>query len=152
VTVRKLFRALRGDKTGAAAVEFALIAPFLGGALVAMVDLGFGFYENMEVENAAQAGAQYAIVQGWNPSAVANAVTSASSLAAISATPAPTETCGCASGGTITATDCTSLCPNGAAPGTYVTVNAQAQYSTIFSYPFISSPMTLSAQATVRLQ
>jgi len=50
---------------GNAAVEFALIAPVLAATLVAMTDLGIGLYSKMQVENAAQAGAQYAIAKGW---------------------------------------------------------------------------------------
>jgi Flp pilus assembly protein TadG len=150
--MRATLRALLPDIRGNAAVEFALVAPVLGAALVAMIDLGIGFYENMEVENAAQAGAEYAVTQGWNAAAVSNAVTASGTLAAISATPAPTQSCGCANGTTVAAAACGSVCPNGAGAGTYVTVNAQAQYSSIFNYPFVASPMTLSSQAIVRLQ
>ena len=140
------------SEQGQTAVEFALVAPMLAAALVAMIDLGIGFYEKMEVENAAQAGAEYAIARGWNATSVANAVTASGTLAAISATPAPTQSCGCASGTTVAAASCGSTCPSGAAAGTYVTVNAQAQYKTILSYPGLASPMTLSAQSIVRLQ
>jgi Flp pilus assembly protein TadG len=146
------FRRGKRGKAGNAAVEFALIAPILASALVAMVDLGVGFYERMEVENAAQAGAQYAISKGWNPSAVVTAVTSASSLASISAVPGPTQSCGCPNGTTLVAAACGSTCPGGALAGTYVTVNAQAQYATILNYPGLTSPVTLTAQAVVRTQ
>lgn len=139
-------------KSGNAAIEFALIAPVLALMLVGMTDLGIGLYERMEIRNAAQAGAQYAVVKGWNASAIQNAVTSASTLSGVSATPAPTESCGCASGTTIASASCGSLCPNGAKAGTYVTVNAQAQYATIFSYPGLANPLTLNAQSTVRIQ
>lgn len=139
-------------KSGNAAIEFVLIAPLLASALVAMTDLGIGLYERMEIRNAAQAGAQYAIAKGWNSGAIENAVASASTLSGISATPAPTQSCGCASGTTIAAASCGSLCPGGATAGTYVTVNAQAQYATLFSYPGLSNPMTLSAQSMVRIQ
>ena len=150
--MRTTLRAILPDIRGNAAVEFALVAPMLAAALVAMIDLGIGFYEKMEVENAAQAGAEYAIARGWNATSVANAVTASGTLAAISATPAPTQSCGCASGTTVAAASCGSVCPSGAAAGTYVTVNAQAQYKTILSYPGLKSPMTLSAQSIVRLQ
>ena len=150
--MRTTLRAILPDNRGNAAVEFALVAPMLAAALVAMIDLGIGFYEKMEVENAAQAGAEYAIARGWNATSVANAVTASGTLAAISATPAPTQSCGCASGTTVAAASCGSTCPSGAAVGTYVTVNAQAQYKTILSYPGLASPMTLSAQSIVRIQ
>ena len=150
--MRAILRALLPDIRGNAAVEFALVAPMLAASLVAMIDLGIGFYEKMEVENAAQAGAEYAVARGWSAASVANAVTASGTFAAISATPAPTQSCGCASGTTVAAAACGAVCPNGAAAGTYVTVNATAQYSTILSYPGLASPVTLSAQSIVRIQ
>jgi Flp pilus assembly protein TadG len=139
-------------KSGNAAIEFALIAPVLASVLVAMTDLGIALYESMEVNNAAQAGAQYAITKGWNSTAIQNAVTSASSLSGISASPAPAQSCGCASGTSVTAATCGATCAGGATAGTYVTVSAQAQYATLFSYPGLANPMTLSAQSTVRIE
>jgi Flp pilus assembly protein TadG len=138
--------------SGNAAIEFVLIAPLLISALVAVTDLGIALYERMEIRNAAQAGAQYAIAKGWDSGAIENAVAGASTLSGISATPAPTQSCGCVSGTAIVAAACGSLCPGGVAAGTYVTVNAQAQYATLFSYPGLANPLTLSAQSMVRIQ
>ena len=144
--------ALLRRRGGNTAIEFAMIAPVLAGMLVGMTDLGVGIYENMEVRNAAQAGAQYAVAKGWDSTAIQNAVTGSSSMSGISASPAPAQSCGCASGTTIAAAACGSACPGGATAGTYVTVNAQAQYTPLFAYPGLPSPMTLSAQSTVRIQ
>src|SRR5216683_6158696 len=95
--------ALLRRKSGNAAIEFALIAPILAAMLVAMTDLGVAIYEKMEICTAADAGVQYAVAKGWNSAAIQNAVTSATSLAGLSASPAPTKTCGCVSGATIAA-------------------------------------------------
>ena len=81
--------ALLRRRGGNTAIEFAMIAPILAGMLVGMTDLGVGIYENMEVRNAAQAGAQYAIAKGWDSTAIQNAVTGSSSMSGISASPAP---------------------------------------------------------------
>ena len=144
--------ALLRRKAGNAAVEFALIAPILAAMLVAMTDLGVALYEKMEIRNAAAAGAQYAIAKGWNSTAIQNAVTNATGMSGVSASPVPVQSCGCASGTTITAAACGSVCAGGATAGTYVTVNAQVQYATLFSYSGLPNPMTLSAQSTVRIQ
>lgn len=48
------------DKRGVAAIEFALIATVLAVAFLNAVDVGFYLYEEMEVENATQVGAQAA--------------------------------------------------------------------------------------------
>ena len=111
----------------------------------------------MQVANAARAGAEYAVKNGYNSTNIQTAVTNATSLSGIQASPAPTQTCGCpdAASGITTQTGtppaCTAVCPNGSVAGTYVTVNAQISYSTIFAWPGISSPMTLASSVTVRL-
>lgn len=144
------------DIRGASAVEFALVLPLLVGVFVPLTDLGLGFYAQMRVENAAEAGGQYAIVNGWksgaNVGAIENAVTNATTLTSISASPAPTQACGCASGTTISPVACGSNCPDGDTAGSYVTVNAQSPYSPIIPYPLLGSSLTLTAQSTVRVQ
>ncbi len=72
---KRLLRRIGRNSSGAAAVEFALIAPVLGGLLLPMVDFGMGAYEKMRVENAAEAGAQYALANPSNYSA--SSITSA---------------------------------------------------------------------------
>ena len=150
------FRRLAGRRgvaiAGSAAVEFAVIAPLIIVMLIFVIDLGIGFYRKMQVENAAQAGAQYAAVNGFSASSVSNAVLAATSFSGISASPAPTQFCGCPTSTGVTAASCSSACSGGSAPGTYVTVSAQADYSTIFNYPGMPSSYNFTAQATVRVQ
>jgi Flp pilus assembly protein TadG len=137
---------------GASAVEFGIIAPVLAAVLVPLIDLGLGFYQQMQVEDAAQAGAQYAMAHGWNTSAIQSAVTSATALAAVSASPAPARSCGCPSGTAVSVVDCGSACDDGRSARTYVTVSAQATYTTLIPYPTIGSSVVLTAQSTVRVQ
>ena len=61
---RGLFR-LSSDIDGVAAIELSIIAPMLVLALVCTADLGLGIYRNMQVQNAAQAGAEYAVTHGF---------------------------------------------------------------------------------------
>ena len=149
--LRKIIDGLR-DGRGVAAVEFALAAPLLATILTVLVDFGFGFYEKMQVEDAAQAGAQYALLNGWNQTNIQNAVTGATTLSGLTATPAPSESCGCPSGTAVAAATCGSTCANGLTAGTYVTVNAQATYTPLISYAVMGSSVTLSAQSMVRIQ
>jgi len=137
---------------GVASVEFALGLPVLVTILTLLVDFGMGFYEKMEVEDAAQAGTHYAILYGWDSSAIQNAVTGATTLSGLSASPAPTKTCGCATGSAITVMDCSATCANGLSPGTYVTVNAQATYTPLIAYPVFGSSVTLTAQSVARIE
>ncbi len=103
------------------------------------------------MQDAAQAGAQYALLKGWNSTAIQNAVTRATPLSSITASPAPTQSCGCPNGTTVTAAGCGTPCPGGATPGTYVTVNARASYSPLINYPVLGSSVTLTAQSIVRI-
>jgi len=57
---RKMFA--KADE-GVAAIEFAVLGAVLCLITVAVGDLGLGFYSNMQVQNSAQAGAEYAVTQ-----------------------------------------------------------------------------------------
>jgi|SRR5882724_715923 len=138
--------------SGVASVELAIIAPILVVALICTVDLGLGIYRSMQVEAAAQAGAEYVITRGFTASGVTAAIASATPLASIAATPAPVQFCGCASSSGIASATCGTPCPGGSNPGTYVTVSAQASYTPLIPYPMFPSTFVLSSQSTVRTQ
>src|SRR5262245_48597219 len=95
--LRRLLSGQAESVQGASAVEFAILAPILVFLLVCTLDLGLGFHSKMQVQNAAQAGAQYAIVNGFNATAISSAVTATTTLAGITASPAPSQFCGCPS-------------------------------------------------------
>jgi Flp pilus assembly protein TadG len=137
---------------GNAAIEFALATPILVGLLVPVADLGMAFSQQLQVQQAAQAGAQYALLHGYDNTAISNAVTAGTTLPGVSAAPAPSQSCGCPTGTTITAATCASACANGETAGTYVFVNAQAAYTSALPYSVLGSGMTLTAQSTVRIQ
>ena len=136
---------------GVGAIEFAVVAGILCILLLGIVDFGIGFWEKMEVGTAARAGAEYAAKNPYDSTKIQAAVTNATSLSSVLASPAPAQTCGCPDATTgITAATCGAACPNGDLAGTFVTVNAQASYRTIFGWPGISNPMTLASSVTVR--
>ena len=135
---------------GNAAMEFGILAPMLATIFVPLVDLGMAFYQKMQVENAAQAGAQYAMAHGWNSTAIRDAVTAATTLSSLTAS--PSQSCGCPAGEAVAAAACGSTCAGGQSVGTYVTVSAQVVYRTLVPYPAIGSSLTLSAQSTARIQ
>src|SRR5207244_342619 len=117
---------------GVSTIEFALIGSMLATLAIGMLDFGMALWQQMEVGNAARAGAEYAAVHGWgvDGSAIQTAATSATSLGSISAS--PSLACGCpdaTSGVTFTGQSppCTTACvPSGASPSTYVSVFAHA--------------------------
>jgi Flp pilus assembly protein TadG len=138
-------------REGTAAVEFSVAAPILVVIFIPLIDIGMAVYQQMQVQDAAQAGAQYAMAHGWNSSAIVSAVTSATPLS-VSASPSPAKSCGCPASSSVSAASCGSTCPDGQTAGTYVTVGAQATYVPLLPYPLMGSSVTLSAQATARIQ
>lgn len=151
--LRRLSRRLGHDTVGAAAVEFALVAPVLIGLLLPMVDLGRGAFEKMRVQSAAEAGAQYALANSssYSASAITTAAEDATNQSGLSAT--PSETCNCLTGSTLgPAVSCSTTCSDGSKPGTFVSVATQATYTPILAYPGIPSSMSLTGYAVVRTQ
>jgi Flp pilus assembly protein TadG len=141
-----------GQTAGAAAIEFAIVVPILILTMIGVVDFGVGYYRKMQVQDAAQIGAQYAMRHGFDTAAIQNAIANATSFTGITASPAPTEYCGCPSSSGVAAVSCTATCTGGTTPGTYMTVSAQGTYTTILPYPLIDSSFTFNAQSTVRMQ
>jgi Flp pilus assembly protein TadG len=151
-TLRRFFARVAGDQSGAAAVELALLAPVLTLMMVSVIDIGLGVYRKMQVEDAAQVGAQYAMRNGFDANAISNAVISATNFSSITASPAPVQFCGCATGSGISTLSCGTTCPGGAVAGTYTTVSAQATYSSLLNYQIVPQNYNFSAQSTARLQ
>ena len=143
---------LKRADSGTGALEFAFVAPLLIILLLGVADFGIGYWDDMEVGNAARAGAEYAIKKGWDTTSIQNAITNATGLSGITATPAPAQTCGCPSATQgVVAQTCGVTCSSGSTPGTYVTASAQYSYRTLVPWPWISNPVTLSASTTVRI-
>jgi Flp pilus assembly protein TadG len=137
---------------GAAAAELGLIAPLMLLMGVGIFDFGEAIFTDMEVQNAAQAGAQYAVANGFDAKAVSAAVQATTNFTSVSATPAPNQFCGCATNSGVNELSCNSTCTGGSSPGTYVTVSALGSYTTMIPYPGMPKSFSFSAQSTVRLQ
>jgi Flp pilus assembly protein TadG len=138
-------------REGNAVVEFSIAAPVLAVIFVPLIDIGMAVYQKMQVQDAAQAGAQYAMAHGWNSSSIQAAVTSATALS-VTASPEPSKSCGCPDGSSVSAAACGSTCSDGQKAGTYVTVGAQVTYTPLLPYPAMGTSVTLSAQTTARIQ
>jgi Flp pilus assembly protein TadG len=144
-------RRLLGRADGSAGVEFGFVAPGLIFLMVASLDLGLGIYQKTQVQGAAQMGAAYAAAKGFNAAAITAAVQSATSLT-VTATPAPSQFCGCPGASGVVACACDAPCADGSSPGSYVTVTAQASYTPFVPYPVLPATYDLSSRATVRIQ
>lgn len=147
----RFFTRAAWDSSGAAAIEFGVVVPVLTLMVIAVADIGIGVYRKMQVEDAAQAGVEWAIRNGFDSNGISNAVTSATNASVI-ASPAPQQFCGCAAGSTVSPVACGTPCPGGALAGTYATVGAQLTYTTMLNYGVVPSTYTFSAQSTARLK
>ncbi len=148
----RLAQSFAAGRSGLAAIEFAIIAPIFVMALVCSADLGLAFYHAMQVEAAAQAGAEYAAIQGFNAGGISSAVANSTTGFSISATPAPSQSCGCPSNSGVTQVACGTTCADGTVAGSYVTVSAASTYATIIPYPALPPTFQLAATAKVRIQ
>jgi Flp pilus assembly protein TadG len=146
------------ETEGAALLEFTLsVLPLVTIAIYTM-DFGLYFLFQMAVQNAAQAGAQYAIVYGYSSSSISSVVTNATNYTAITAS--STQFCGCPSatgvtnlGNVLPCSTSYSTCSNGSSAGTYVTVTAtpKTAYQSFVPYGLFSTSPTVGGSATVRL-
>lgn len=146
-----LFARVARDRSGVAAVEFSIVVPLLTLMVIAIADIGFAVFRKAQVEDAAQAGVEWAIRNGFDSNGISNAVTSASN-ASIIASPAPAQFCGCATTSSISAVACGTPCPDGTLAGTYATVSAQLTYNTTLNYGVAPVTYVFGSQSTVRLQ
>ncbi len=157
-------RTVRSGESGTAAIEFALMAPYLLVLMGGVVEFGLAMYECMQVNAAVEAGIVSAVVNGWNSDAIVSAVAGASQLPSaysvyndgVTATPAPSYYCGCAIGaptysvsqGTGTPPSCS--CSGSGAPGAYVQVSATIGHLPLFPTSF-GLPKTFHATAVIRI-
>jgi Flp pilus assembly protein TadG len=167
-------RAIRGFLVGedgiegAALIELSLLVPLLVVMGIYTADFGLSIYTQMQVQNAAQAGVDWAMANHvFNQTAISAAVTNATnnpnatSTLNITVSPGyPIEQCGCPSStGMIfsadTAPNPCPTCNDGSVGGLYVTVQAQATWNSFIYAPFLlfsNAANTITAQATARIQ
>lgn len=143
--------ARRSGPEGSAAIEFALLLPVLAIFLTVVAEAGFTLYQASRVSDAAEAGMLYAAKNGFNSDGISSAITNATSLANIQASPAPSQFCGCPNASGISTVDCTATCTGGVTPSQYIQVNAAFTRQSLFPSQSLGLPATLSATAIVRI-
>lgn len=136
---------------GTAAIEFAFVAILLSALLIPAADFGRAIYRGVQVQNGAQAGAQYAIVHGFSSTGISAAAKAATTFTTVTV-PAPAQFCGCPSTTGITTQTCGSTCSSGLTAGTYVRVSAQTTLTPVFTYPSVPAQISLGATSTVRIK
>ena len=127
-------------RDGLGAIEFGFIAPVLAMMLLGVLAFGMAFWQQMEIANAADAGAQWGMSNTYNDDKITTVAQSATSLGT-TADITPHNTCGCVDSTTNTITtgfgspgSCTA-CPAGSVSSTasnYIVVNAKICYKPVF--------------------
>ncbi|WP_027998857.1 AAA family ATPase [Sinorhizobium arboris] len=155
--VRKKAGELKASEAGASAAEFALIAPVLALALVAMADVGLALYERMTIDHALRAGAQAAMADP-GPTQVQKVMQSTlakSALLANATVSAVKRYCACPENPDIdpdAAPQCgTSLCANAAAPFIYYRLAATKDYQPM-SLPQVLPAFRLNSSMQVQIR
>jgi Flp pilus assembly protein TadG len=143
-------RQVRRDKSGVTAVEFAIIAPLLIGMMMTIADLGLAIYTDVQLANAAQAGATYAMQKGYDGAGMTTVAQASTRLTGV--TVATSQYCGCPSASGIASITCGSNCSDGLTAGTFAQISATKDYSTLISYPGVPASFHMVETATARTQ
>ncbi len=141
-----------GD-SGIAAVEMALATPVLLLLMTGSFDFGRALYQQNRLLGAARAGVQYAIQNSttWTDSDnIITAVRADAGDATAKTLAVSSQLCHCPTGAPLCSSS--ASCSGSVTSGTYVQVSASLPYATLLHYPFVSSPITLSAKTMIRVE
>src|ERR1700677_3136360 len=137
-------RSSRNSQRGASIIEVALMTPFLLLLVIGVIDFGRAFYDGIELENAARAGAAYGAI---NPTDTAGMVTTAKSDAADISSVTATASYGCmCSDGTSSSASCTPTpsWTSSARQVNYVQVNTSYTYTPFLPWPGVPASFALT--------
>jgi Flp pilus assembly protein TadG len=156
------------SQRGQSLIEVALLTPLLLSLMVGSIEMGRYAYLSILVGNAARAGAAYgaeSLAQSVDSTGIQTAATndfqnngpSSAVLTVSGGNGGSYVSCGCDSGGTITAATCSSnVNPNAGICATghwvvMVSVQASAKFNSLFKYPGIPASLTITQTATMRV-
>lgn len=136
-------RRIRRSNRGVAAIEFALIVPILLILMLGLIDYGLAMFTKMELTGAVRAGAQLALSDKDDIDKIKQAVVDATNNAIPLASVSAVQTCKCDDETTVT---CGDDCGDSSDNRYFMTITA----SQVFSYIFLTTPVTLVETAIIR--
>jgi len=136
---------LARSERGAAAVEFALIIPVILAALTGIANYGLAVYNKMELVSAARAGAQQAILDRTDTTAIKNAVVNSTNLGLTTGDVTIAESCLCSDG---SANTCGVACVDGDPNHYYMTITAKYTHTLLL----LGTSVNLAGSVKVRTQ
>jgi Flp pilus assembly protein TadG len=151
--------ALGADRHGVATIELAIILPVVTVLMLGALDLGILVHREMDLRQAARAGAQYALQDATDHDAIRRTAIDAlgPQSNAPQATATVTTACECPTSpgdlATATTVGCgTPTCAaTGKNPATYVTVTVSQAYAPLFGSWGVVGARTMTANAILRV-
>lgn len=156
------------DRSGIAALEFALLVPVLVVIFLAVADFGLLYYRQLQMASALAAGAEYAFTKGQSETGatltadVSNFVNTVSPVPATSSTASfngglSATSCYCVAGSPAVFTGpltCGAACTDssGSTAGKYISITGSFSYAAMFVLDQVLFPASLAQTVTVRLQ
>jgi Flp pilus assembly protein TadG len=168
--MRRAKTSLRGRSgtAGIAALEFALVLPFLFALFAGIADFSFVYHDELQLTAALAAGAQYAFTQGQTESGSTLTSDVTSFINTVSTIPLSTlsatynnglsaTSCYCVKGSPAVYTGpltCGAACTDGSGStaGRFITITGGFSYTAIFplDQSFFSNPMSQTVTARVQ--
>lgn len=112
------------DKSGVAAVEFAMFAPFLMGAVLVLVGVGLAAFDEMKLTAGVRGASQYVLAGGQVEAVIDQMVIEGSGLDISADDVSYTSYCGCTSNSNTNTDVCDVLCAGDVAPRIYTVITA----------------------------
>jgi Flp pilus assembly protein TadG len=150
---RSIYRYIK-DKSGVAAIEFALIGPMILLILIGAFDYGNYINQVMQLENVTRTAAEY-VVEGGDIDNIQTDVISLSNLSDLNTNPVTvTAQLACACRDETVVADCTDADACGANDYTrqFIEVTLSRTYTPIMPYPGLPDSVTLGGSVRMQLQ
>jgi Flp pilus assembly protein TadG len=149
-----IIRHFKRDRSGVAAIEFALVVPMLMVLTMGLIDFSMYIGTRIELEQALRAGGQFALQDHTDTTTITSAVQGATNLSSVSVTVGGLA-CECTGGVTATCKGSNNyaLCSDGSAPAAYITLSGSTTYDPIFlALATFTSNMSVQQDLTMRIR
>ncbi len=154
----------QSSQSGQSLVEFAIMLPLLLLLVLGVIEIGRYAYVGILVGNAARAGVAYGSQSHITAGDITGITAAVNNdyqnngnfrdnnnnvITALTVTKA--YDCGCDNSGTISVVGCNTVCPIGQHLVVSLQVTASGNFSSLFRYPGIPTPLSVSRTATMRI-
>ena len=125
---QNIFRRIRQNESGAAAVEFAFIGPLLAALFLGVFDVGTMVYDRTDIHSAARSGAQYFMAGGTDLAVAQELITDSWTSRSETALVSVEKCCKCAG----VDVECGTLCDDDSVPDIFFSIEIKTQLEGVF--------------------